>query len=154
MKLRTLRFHAPLLLALLTLALSGASCASDPGAPAGDAAGTATDEATAMGNASPGARTHIVATFLAPDLDETGTKELVAALAKNEGVLTAAAVPDSGLFVVTFTGEKTSPTEVLTAISGTNPRLTLRDIAQVSGGSADACGACPSQATCGASKGK
>lgn len=92
---------------------------------------------------------HVIATFLAPELDSAGTKTLVAALASNPGVMTAAAVPDSGLFRVAFASNETSAADVLGAVTKANPKLVLRDIAQVSGGSADACAGCPSRTSCG-----
>ncbi|MEZ4647996.1 MAG: hypothetical protein R3E97_04275 [Candidatus Eisenbacteria bacterium] len=101
----------------------------------------ATEETAAAG--------HVVATFLAPELDEAGTKTLVAALASNPGIMTAAAVPDSGLFRVAFASNATSAAEVLGAVTKTNPRLALRDVVQVAGGAADACAACPSRTSCG-----
>jgi len=118
--------------------------------------GRSADEIDAVGAAAgTDADAHLVATFLAPDLDGTGTKALVAALAANPGVLTAAALPDSGLFVVAFTGAKTSPAEVLGTVTKTNPRLVLRNVANVAGGTgADACAGCPSQAACGGTGGK
>ena len=132
----------PILFAIAALTLSCGRGADEP---------EATDDAAA--DAAPSG--HIVATFLAPDLDEVGTKALITALAENPGILTAAALPDSGLFVVAFTGETTSPAEVLGAVSKTNPRLALRDIAQVAGGGGkDPCGGCPSQATCAGATGK
>jgi hypothetical protein len=96
------------------------------------------------------------AVFAVPKLMKgTLLKDLAVALAENPGVLAAQADSTQKRFHVTFDRQRTSPDEILKAVTGVSKKAKLVTVAPAMGGmKGPGCGGCPSAKKCAASKSK
>ncbi len=95
------------------------------------------------------------AIFAVPNLSDAAfVKSLTGALAREAGVISAKADAGAGKFLVTFEPAKTNPEALTKALVKVSPEARFEKV-QPSDAKApekDACGKCPSRATCGGKK--
>jgi hypothetical protein len=103
-------------------------------------------------HAAPAAET---AVFAVPGLTDAAlVKDLTKALAKHKGVVVAKADAEAGKFLVTFEPGQTSPKALTKIVAKVAPKAQFETVQAAEGKAAggDACGKCPSKATCAEKK--
>lgn len=137
---------------LLLVSFVMAACAEKSGEASGTAPLPADEVTEATGTEGAGRSAgHQVATFAIAQLDQEATIRLTAALAPNAGVLSAQALPDSGLYTVAYRADLTTAAVVFEALRGVDQQISLRGVTEAQG-PAHNCGGCPMQNACGSPK--